>query len=413
MPAFLTHWYILMETARRSEDAGSDLGSIIVDTSALRRRLSGLTTPPLTTPAGAVWHTGPLPAIDYSFPGSDISAMAYIGSLAPDIVTFHRDHRASYFRDTPTSNNLMQSQPLQPRYPWSTLLHTNRSGSLPLALLELIAEVPSPAVRSMALAFLLGYLTHIATDIAINPWLNVIAHTFQRRDIAPMLLRPGLHSYVRLCLDVYIAHTYFQRPLYSWFNQPWHLYLEPAARDLQHTATLTTRVLDLLTAAIETTYGLSEAESKLFRADFLAGLRHLRSFLAGRDAFFWLALNTGTYQHLLDPIATTVTMAQSSPEATTLPQLLAYTLQLSERLCRSAISYYASLRNTNASAEERSQRRVALCNTLHDWDLNTGYSLDVSFDQEITLRFLHNWLHFSTLWNSEAEHHSTSTKNRH
>ena len=42
MPAFLTHWYILMETARRSEDAGGDLGSLIVDTSALRRRLSGL-----------------------------------------------------------------------------------------------------------------------------------------------------------------------------------------------------------------------------------------------------------------------------------------------------------------------------------------------------------------------------------
>ena len=25
MPAFLTHWYILIETARHSEDAGSDL----------------------------------------------------------------------------------------------------------------------------------------------------------------------------------------------------------------------------------------------------------------------------------------------------------------------------------------------------------------------------------------------------
>jgi hypothetical protein len=411
MPTFLTHWYILIETARRSEDAGSDLGSIIVDTSTLHHRLSGLSAPPQTTPAGAVWHTGPLPAIDYSFPGSDISAMAYVGSLAPNVATFHHDQYTRYFSDAPPLNPPIQPHSRQLHYPWSTLLHTNRSGNFPLAFLELIAEMPSPAVRSMALAFLLGYMTHIATDIAINPWLNVLAHTFQRRDIAPMLLRPGLHFYVRLCLDAYIAHTHFQRPLSSWFNQPWHLYIEPAAHDLQH-MTLTARVLDLLTTAVETTYDLTETESKLFRADFLAGLRNMRRVLAGRNPFFWLALNTGTYQHLLDPIASRITMTQSSPDATTLPQLLTYTLQLSEHLCRTTISYYASLRNTNAGAEERSQRRAALRHILRNWDLNTGYALDVSFEQEVTLRFLHNWLHFATLWNSASEYHSQPTKNR-
>src|SRR5436309_3479531 len=74
MPAFLTHWRVLIETAQRSQDAGSDLGSLIIDMSALRRRLGGMASPPQTTPAGAVWNTGPLPAIGYRFPGSDIAS---------------------------------------------------------------------------------------------------------------------------------------------------------------------------------------------------------------------------------------------------------------------------------------------------------------------------------------------------
>src|ERR671931_427381 len=95
MPAFLTHWHILIATARRTQDAGSDLGSLIIDMSALRQRSSSSgfrMMPPLTTPAGAVWNTGPLPTIDYRFPGSDISAMAYLGALVPDITSFQKGH---------------------------------------------------------------------------------------------------------------------------------------------------------------------------------------------------------------------------------------------------------------------------------------------------------------------------------
>src|SRR5207302_1297264 len=80
MPAFLTHWHVLIETAKRSRDAGNDLGSLIIDASALRRRAQEWITPPETPPAGAVWDTGPLPGINFIFPGSDISAMAYLGA---------------------------------------------------------------------------------------------------------------------------------------------------------------------------------------------------------------------------------------------------------------------------------------------------------------------------------------------
>src|SRR5947209_8956969 len=92
MPAFLTHWRVLIETAKRSQDAGNDLGSLIIDTSVLRRRIEGQLMPPQTNPTGAIWDTGPLPHINFTFPGSDISAMAYLGALAPDIPSFQRNH---------------------------------------------------------------------------------------------------------------------------------------------------------------------------------------------------------------------------------------------------------------------------------------------------------------------------------
>src|SRR6266487_541237 len=144
MPAFLTHWRILIETARRSQDAGSDLGSLIVDAAALQRRLQGSSssstgsrpsTPPQTTPAGAVWDTGPLPEIDYSFPGSDISAMAYLGALAPDMTYY----APSNFREKMTDRRLQRSSiqlPANNNALWADLLHNKRSGEVLLTFLE-------------------------------------------------------------------------------------------------------------------------------------------------------------------------------------------------------------------------------------------------------------------------------------
>src|SRR5947209_18981525 len=108
MPAFLTHWQVLIETAKRSQDAGNNLGSLIVDASALHRRALGWTTPPQTPPAGAVWDTGPLPKINFSFPGSDISAIAYLGAIAPDIYNIQKGHfrrKNTYYRNNKLLNH--------------------------------------------------------------------------------------------------------------------------------------------------------------------------------------------------------------------------------------------------------------------------------------------------------------------
>ncbi len=401
MPAFLTHWRVLIEAAQRCQDAGSDLGSLIIDAEALRRRLNSLSllpAPPQTTPAGAVWDTGPLPQIDYRFPGSDISAMAFLGALAPDINSYRKGHFQARMSGAARRRRTALRPPPNGSIDWAMLLHTNRSGDFLLAFLEHIADIPAPALRSQALAFTMGYLSHIATDIALNPWINTLAGAYAANDIAGLFAPLDAYAYVELCLDEYIATTYFDHPLHTWFNQPWVGYIEPTIRNLTATGTLTTPLLDLLTSAAATTYGLTEEQGNLFRRDSQMGLQRLSLYLAGRGTFRWFTWQARQRQRKNDPVIATIAAQQRKPGVVTVEDAMTYAIRLSERLCRHAIRYYASLRNTSASASERNQRRAALQNDLLNWDLNTGYTVDVTFDQQVTVRFLHNWIYFAELW---------------
>ena len=53
--------------------------------------------------------------------------------------------------------------------------------------------------------------------------------------------------------------------------------------------------------------------------------------------------------------------------------------------------------------QERQQRRSNLYTDVRNWDLLTGYKLEVLFDEQITVRLLHNWVHFAELWNAETK----------
>src|SRR5438876_143692 len=298
MPAFLTHWHVLIETAKRSRDAGNDLGSLIVDASALRRRVQGWMTPPATPPAGAVWDTGPLPSINFSFPGSDISAMAYLGALAPDISCFQK-------------------------------------GNFKKKILD-----------------------------------------YRQRN--PFSSQPSKGS------DV-----------------PWDQYIEPVASACADPPSLSAQVLDLFTNAAEVTYGLTEERSKNFRQDYLEGLQRLRSYLAGSGVFRFLTFNVLTRRLRGDPIIARIAEDLHNPATLNFEQAITYAIHLSEHLCRRAIAYYAALRNTTATASERSRRRSALCEDLRNWNLDTGYTMDITFDEQVTIHLIHNWVHFARLWENE------------
>lgn len=411
MPAFLTHWHVLIETARRSQDAGNDLGSLIIEAAALRRRSYGLETAPQTNLAGAVWDTGPLPEINYSYPGSDISTMAYLGALAPDMTYYN----ASNFREKMMDRRLQkpEAQLAAASTRWADLLHYNLSGDVLLTFLELIANVPSPALRSQALAFAMGYLSHLAADIALNPYINALAAAYDRSEVPGMRVVNGMHFYVELCLDEYIANVYFKRPLYTWTNQPWWQYIEPAARGIVTGSMLSARVLDLLAAAAEATYGLSEEQTKTFHSDYLIGLAGLRRYLAGRGSFRSLIWRILARRRKGDPIIASIAAETREEGTLTFEEVLVFAIRLSERFCRRAIAYYAALRNAKASGIERSQRRTILREDLRNWRLDSGYAVDVTFDQDITLHLLHNWAYFGELWESgtEAVHQPETSMN--
>src|SRR2546421_7173735 len=401
MPTFLTHWHVLIETAKRSRVPGNGLGSRIIDASALRHRAQEWIPPPATPPAGAVWDTGPLPGINFIFPGSDISAMAYLGALAPDISYFQRGNFKKKILDYRRQNRFNPPPPIGNGVLWADLLHFNRSGDVLIAFLEHTAHYPLPALRRQALAFAIGYLAHIATEIALNPCINALAGAYHSNDLPGMFVPLGMHFYVELCLDEYIAYTYFDRPLYNWIHQPWNQYIEPVASACADPPSLSAQVLDLFTNAAEVTYGLTEERSKNFRQDYLAGLQRLRSYLAGSGVFRFLTFNVLTRRLRGDPIIASILEDSHQPGTVNFEQAIAYAIRLSERLCRRAIGYYAALRSTTATASERNQRRSALCEDLRNWNLDSGYTMDITFDEQVTLHLLHNWVHFARLWGNE------------
>ncbi len=387
MPAFLTHWRILIETARRSQDAGSDLGSLITDAAALRRRAHGWSTPPQTTPAGAVWDTGPLPEIDFRFPGSNISSMAFLGALAPDVMDYHRRYFREKLTDTRPRKTPQARHPLQ----WSDLFHCSHSGDILVMFLEQIALVPSPALRSQALAFALGYVSHIATDIALNPWIDALASRLPPHQV------PSAHFLVELSLDEYLAPTYFEHPRYSLLRQPWDEYIEPAARNLSQQRMPTAQILQLLASAAEI-YHLGEDQTEALPRDFLAGLHGLRIFLAGRGRTRLLTLLARQRQGEQSLVNRVLADPHSDEEIIAVEKVLGYAARLSEHLCRRAINYYTALRNPNAEASERSSRRAALNKDLRNWNLRTGYATGDIPDEESAPFALHNWVYFADLW---------------
>lgn len=392
MPAFLTHWRILIETARHSQDAGNDLGSLIIDAAALHRRAHGWSTPPQTAIAGAVWDTGPLPEIDFRFPGSDISSLAFLGALAPDMLYYRRDQLRKKLRDAhlhrPVAPSSRKGHPH-----WSELFHHTRSGEILITFLELVALVPSPALRSQALAFALGYVSHIASDIALNPWINALSVQQTARRM------PGPHTYIELRLDEYLAETYFENPRYSLFHQPWGDYIEPAARELSRTDTLLSQLLQLLASAVEV-YGLDENETERLPQDFREGLTGLRRYLAGRGQARWLTIQAASRREQPDAISRVLSDIQSDETIIALNKVLTYAEQLSTHLCRRAISYYTALRNPQAEASERSSQRNALVHDLRNWNLQTGFSTESDSGENGNS---HNWNQFSDLWRAHDE----------
>jgi hypothetical protein len=70
---------------------------------------------------------------------------------------------------------------------------------------------------------------------------------------------------------------------------------------------------------------------------------------------------------------------------------------------QSLIPMTTALCQANSHHNERNARRAALREDVRNWNLDSGYALDISFDEQVTLHVLHNWVHFAHLWKNERE----------
>ena len=245
----------------------------------------------------------------------------------------------------------------------------------------------------------MGYLSHIAADIALNPYINTLVGIYSTSEVPGKFAPLGTHFYIEFCLDEYIANTFFNQPLYRWIRQPWGQYIEPAAANCITPATLSAQVLHLLNDSIGVTYELTEEQSQVFEQDYRAGLRRLRMYLAGRGTFRLFTFKALTRKRVNNPIIARLAENSREPGTLNYEQVMAYAVRLSEHLCRRAIGYYAALRNTSASASERNQKLSALCEDLRNWNLDSGYTKVTTRDEEP--RMVHNWDHFASLWENE------------
>ncbi|MGQ9365157.1 zinc dependent phospholipase C family protein [Azospirillum sp. ST 5-10] len=95
-------------------------------------------------------------------PASPWTADLHFGAIAPDV--FY------YGLPVPGGGPTL--------YAWGERLHGDGgedTGAVPAALLERVAALPGGEARDRRAAFLCGFLTHMALDIAFHPWVSHVA----------------------------------------------------------------------------------------------------------------------------------------------------------------------------------------------------------------------------------------------
>jgi hypothetical protein len=127
-----------------------------------------------------------------------ISQYAYLGSVSPDL---------GFFSDTTGFAGY--------------LIHNNRSGSLGVKLVEhahaLSAEKDEDKkVRNGLMALALGYISHVAADMVVHPYVNILAgatHNMGLPDVKPTTGSLSMHEVLEGHQDSWIIRNYFDSKL--------------------------------------------------------------------------------------------------------------------------------------------------------------------------------------------------------
>ena len=373
MPGFLTHWRILLTSAG---DVAARYGG---EDPLFSERTTSLA----------------LPHLSASALGARVPSIAYLGAVGPDL---------PYLAGSVLRANLLGKRytgAVSGKSPWADLLHYNRSGDFLVEVLRMGARSPSPDIQQRALAYVLGYVTHIAGDIVVHPFVNSFAGAYHDQTNPKTFLSFGMHFWVETCQDAWTARRFFGRRVARIGRQHWDRYLDGAATDL----TLTSEggsLLSLLQKAAQAVYGLDEQAATEFRDEYLAGLKAMTRFLAGSGYYRALYLALRLTPHVAERflVQTEATSSPSRELSLEFDTVVAFASRVASRLCRLIVDYFESL-VSRVSADIQEARYEALRADLRNWDLDTGYYLEVApggADHERTrLQLRHSWYHFLDL----------------
>lgn len=372
MPAFVTHWRILAQTATgmSSQYPGAE--------SLYSPRTGSLA----------------LPDVQEAAVGARIPSICYLGAIGPDI---------HYL-----AGSLVRASILGSRYkggvlgksPWADLLHYNWSGDFLIEVMRLAARSRSPELQQRALAYAMGYVTHIIGDIIVHPFVNSFAGAYHEQTDPTQFFSLGMHFWVEMCQDAWTAKRFFARDVSRGGQQPWGAYLRGALQDLTTTFEGES-LLGLLQSAARTVYGLSDDAVLAFGSEYESGLSGMLKFVNGTGYYRLLYAALRMTPRLEERFVSYTASADASSQRfeITYDRVVGFAENVATHLCKLALEYFESLLQ-QAPKETQDVHYARLRADLKNWDLDTGYFMEIVPDaahQRTHIALRHSWPHFASL----------------
>lgn len=370
MPGFLTHWRILIETARELEQPNA------------RETMLPTDAPTLTYPR--------LPSLAV---GADIPTLAYLGALGPDVPYLG----GSIFRSAFLGSRYKGKASGKSR--WADALHYNRSGDYVFALLARLPHITSLTLQRKLLAYVFGYLTHIAGDVIVHPFVNSFAGAYHDQTDPQAFFNFGMHFWVEMCQDAATAKSLFHDDIARLINRRWGKYLSGALSELTATHEGSS-LLTLLTEVATQVYGLTDADAADFASQYEEGTKALQRFLDGAGYYrllYWSLRFQGDLSQRFVRQTGAPSAAGADAWEVTFDQVVRFACAVSKHLCSVSAGYVENQSVQSEGEDQQSRVAATLRQSLRNWDLDTGYAAEVGVGDNgsaIHILLQHSWYVF-------------------
>ncbi|MGD0405308.1 MAG: zinc dependent phospholipase C family protein [Candidatus Bathyarchaeia archaeon] len=291
-----------------------------------------------------------------------ISQFAYLGAVFPD-VPYTNEEAIGFAAD---------------------MFHYNRSSTFAIKLLDHAkGKKTGSEMRNIIVAFVLGFISHIAGDIVCHPYINTIAGAYWNQGVPLIDTSPTkvqMHMMTEVHQDSWLASNYFGLTNLSTTgaSKSWSDFLNDLSLGR------------LVMLRKKQTSELFEEICRCFSEVYGRGMNLDSLWKAGNNYFELLDVG---YDTAMDPLPDNPTEVLVNYDHRRNDYLfyLSKAQDLSKALCKKALDY------NNGGQKEKDQ----LIKYLKDWNLDTGYCINVyalpspprTQIKSIHIRYEHSWCH--------------------